>query len=119
MTNYLTSSKERSYDAEQAKIQTVVDSYYGAKGNTRFRGKRQYPLLGRDQTSQSALNVETTTQNLIDDQLPEPDIDGGTWNPLGGTQGADLSATTVWVDDSSDGIRDIDTSAARRIAGTR
>ena len=111
VTNYLTSSKERSYDAEQAKIQTVVDSYYGAKANTRFRGKRQYPLLGVDQTSQSALNVETSTKNLIDDQLPNQTSTAGTWNPLGGAQGADLSATSIWVDDSSDGLRDIDTSA--------
>ena len=111
VTNYLTSSKERSYEAEQAKLQSAVDSYYGAKANTRLRGKRQYPLLGLGQTSQSALNVETSTKNLIDDQLPNQTSTAGTWNPLGGTQGADLSAASVWSDDSSDGLRNIDTSA--------
>jgi hypothetical protein len=35
----------------------------------------------------------------------------GLWNPLGGIQGADLGATDIWVDDNSDGVRDIDSSA--------
>ena len=111
MTNYLTGSKERSYEAEQAKIQSAVDLFYGAKGNTRFTGKRQYPLLGRAETTKSALNVHTTTQNLVDDQDPFNTSTAGLWNPKGGIQGADLSATTIWVDDNTDGVRDIDSSA--------
>jgi prepilin-type N-terminal cleavage/methylation domain-containing protein len=111
VTSYLSNSKERAYDAEQSKIQAAVNLYYGAKGNSRFIGKRVYPVLGRDQTTKADLNTQTTTLNMIDDRLPFNTSTAGLWSPNGGTEGADLTATSVWVDDSSDGVRDIDSSA--------
>ncbi len=111
VTSYLSNSKQRAYDSEQAKIQAAVNLYYGAKGNSRFIGKRVYPLLGRDQTVRGQLNVQTTTLNMIDDRLPFNTSTAGLWSPNGGTEGADLTATSVWVDDSSDGVRDIGSSA--------
>jgi hypothetical protein len=48
---------------------------------------------------------------MIDDRLPFNTSTAGLWSPFGGTAGADLAATGVWVDDSSDGVRDIDSSA--------
>jgi hypothetical protein len=47
----------------------------------------------------------------VDDQDPFSTSTAGLWNPLGGVQGADLNATTIWVDDNTDGVRDIDSSA--------
>ncbi len=111
VTSYLSNSKERAYDAEQSKIQAAVNLYYGAKGNSRFIGKRVYPVLGKDQTSKASLNTQTTTLNMIDDRLPFDTSTAGLWSPNGGTEGADLAATSVWVDDSSDGVRDIGSSA--------
>ena len=111
VASYLSNSKERAYDAEQSKIQAAVNLYYGAKGNSRFIGKRVYPVLGRDQTTKADLNTQTTTLNMIDDRLPFNTSTAGLWSPNGGTEGADLTATSVWVDDSSDGVRDIDSSA--------
>jgi prepilin-type N-terminal cleavage/methylation domain-containing protein len=111
VTSYLSNSKERAYDAEQSKIQAAVNLYYGAKGNSRFIGKRVYPVLGKDQTVKGQLNTQTSTLNVIDDRLPFNTSTAGLWSPLGGTAGADLAATSVWVDDSSDGVRDIGTSA--------
>ncbi len=111
VTSYLSNSKERAYDAEQSKIQAAVNLYYGAKGNSRFIGKRVYPVLGKDQTDKASLNTQTTTLNMIDDRLPFDTSTAGLWSPNGGTEGADLAATSVWVDDSSDGVRDIGSSA--------
>ena len=111
VTSYLSNSKERAYDAEQSKIQAAVNLYYGAKGNSRFIGKRVYPILGRAQTTKGQLNTQTTTLNMIDDRLPFNTSTAGLWSPNGGTEGADLAATSVWVDDSSDGVRDIGSSA--------
>ena len=111
VTSYLSNSKARAYDAEQSKIQAAVNLYYSAKGNSRFIGKRVYPVLGKDQTSKSSLNTQTSTLNMIDDRLPFNTSTAGLWSPNGGTEGADLAATSVWVDDSTDGVRDIGSSA--------
>ena len=110
VTSYLSNAKERAYDAEQSKIQSAVNLYYGAKGNSRFIGKRVYPVLGKDQTVKGQLNTQTSTINMIDDRLPFNTSTAGLWSPLGGTTGADLAATSIWVDDSSDGVRDIGSS---------
>ena len=85
VSNYLNSSKERSWDAEQERIQTAVAAYLSSPNNARFEGKRQYPIIGKDQTSQDHLNA-TTTANLTDDQTPfnGPPTDYST--PLGDRQ---------------------------------
>jgi len=46
ITNYMGSAKERSYNADKARIQAAVDAYYSAPGNTRHVGKRQHAILG-------------------------------------------------------------------------
>jgi len=43
---------------------------------------------------------------MIDDRLPFNTSTAGLWSPFGGTAGADLAATGVWVDDSSAGSAD-------------
>ena len=115
VTSFLSDSKERAYDADKATIQLAVDAFYSKPGNTRFQGKRQYPIIGRGQTVQEDLNDLTVTQELIDDQDPfntSTASVGPLWNPKGGTQGADLTAATVWVDDpTANGNRDIDAAA--------
>ena len=88
-----------------------MNLYYGAKGNSRFIGKRVYPILGKNQTIKGQLNTQTSTLNMIDDHLPFNTSTSGLWSPNGGIEGADLTATSVWVDDSSDGVRDIGSSA--------
>ena len=109
VTNYLGTSKARSFSAESDRIQAAVDAFVSSPDNTRFIGRRQFPLIGRDQTDQSLVNA-TSTANLTDDQNPFPATSSRVWNPLGGVQGvADLSAK--WVDGDSNGVRDIDASS--------
>jgi prepilin-type N-terminal cleavage/methylation domain-containing protein len=81
VTSYLSNSKERAYDAEQSKIQAAVNLYYSEKGNSRFIGKRVYPILGRAQTTKASLNTQTTTLNMIDDRLPFDTSTAGLWSP--------------------------------------
>jgi type II secretory pathway pseudopilin PulG len=108
VNNYLGSSKERAWNAEQDRLQTAVDAYLSSPNNGRFEGKRQYPIIGKAQTSQNHLNA-TTTANLTDDQNPFNGTSTEYYNPLGGRQGADLSA--AWADGDDDGVRDIDGSS--------
>ena len=100
VSNYLGSSKEQSWNAEQERIQTAVTAYLSSPNNVRFEGRRQYPIIGKDQTSQD---------DLTDDQNPFNGTTTEYFNPLGGRQGADLS--TSWIDGDSDGIRDVDVSS--------
>jgi hypothetical protein len=73
-----------------------VNLYYGAKGNSRFIGKRVYPVLGKGQTVEGQLNTQTSTLNMVDDRLPFNTSPAGLWSPLGGTTGADLTATSAY-----------------------
>ena len=113
IVNYLSSSKEESYKLEQERFQTAVDAFFSAPGNSRFLGKRQYPLIGRGQTDQSSLNVETEIITLLDNGDPfnpqDHDANEQTdevelWNPVGGTEGVEL--TSAWTDDD-DGERQV------------
>lgn len=116
VTNYLNSAKQRSYSAEQERIQQAVDAYYSAPDNTKYRGKAQYPIIGKGQTSQSALLAKTSSVTYNDNSNPFAPYVGGvaqsaaTWNPLGGTQGADL--TTKWADANTDGVRTTSNTSA-------
>ena len=103
-------AKTRAYEADVKKIQTAVDAFYSKPGNTRFIGKRQYPIIGRAQTSQTNQTLQTTSTTVVDDRDPF-NTSSDLYNPIGGTEGADLSATSVWLDDDSDGVRDIDASS--------
>ena len=108
VNNYLGSSKERSWNAEQERIQTAVEAYLSNPGNERFEGKPQYPIIGKGQTNQAHLNA-TTTANLTDDQNPFNGTTTEYFNPLAGRQGADLK--TAWNDGDSDGVRDVSASS--------
>lgn len=113
---YITPSKERSYESEQDKIQAAVDAFYSNQENVRFLNKRQYPLIGRDQVNQANLDSDEVTTRLLRDNgdpfsSPPPVATGNAlsaafWNPLGGTQGANLAADSVWSD-NGDGVRTI------------
>ncbi|MDP6073080.1 MAG: type II secretion system protein [SAR202 cluster bacterium] len=106
--SYLSSSKERSFNAEKGRLQTAVDSWISSTSNTRYLGKRQYPIIGRGQTDQALVN-STTSGTKIDDQNPSSGTTTELWNPLGGFQGADLSA--AWVNTNADGFRDVGASS--------
>ncbi|MAF54038.1 MAG: hypothetical protein CL694_13620 [Chloroflexi bacterium] len=108
VSNYLSSSKERSFNAEQGRLQTAVDSWLSSTSNTRYLGKRQYPIIGRAQTDQALVN-STSSGSRFDDQDPFSGTSTELWNPLGGFQGADLSA--AWSDGDSDGFRDVAASS--------
>lgn len=107
-TNFLSDAAAESHDADKGRIQTAVDGYYGASGNTRFQGQRQYPVIGRGQTG-SGLTESSSTVTLVDDGNPFTDNGGGSddelRNVVGGAEGADLTATSVWVDGDGDGAR--------------
>lgn len=113
---YITPSKERAYESEQDRIQAAVDAFYSNQENVRFLNKRQYPLIGREQVNQANLDSDETTTRLLRDNGDPfsalPPVATGTalsaplWNPLGGTQGANLAADSVWSD-NGDGVRTI------------
>ena len=107
ISSALTTSKDRSYNAEEERIQAAVDAFYSAPDNTRFIGKRQYPVIGRAQTSQSLTNLTSTTSTVADDGSPFDAVNASTataiWNPVGGTVG--MTTSTVWTDDA-DGVRE-------------
>ncbi len=107
--NFLGTSKQQSHAAETERIQAAVDAFYSSPTNTRFIGKRQYPLIGRAQTSTSLTQQTVAITNVVDDGSPFDAINGTTttalWSPLGGTQGADMSSN--WSDGDSDGVRTV------------
>lgn len=113
---YITPSKERAYESEQDGIQAAVDAFYSNQENVRFFNKRQYPLIGRDQVDRANLDSDEAATRLLRDNGdpfsgPPPVATGiplsaPLWNPLGGTQGANLAADSVWSD-NGDGVRTI------------
>jgi len=97
ITSYMESSKERAYEADKSQIQTAVDGYRGEPGNTRYTGKRQYPIFGNTNAgsgSSSQINSSCTTTAAITTI---------TTNPIGGT----LGGTPWWQDGDADGVRDM------------
>ena len=109
ITAHLGKSREQSFSAEEERIRSAVNAFFSAPENTRFIGLRQYPLLlGNGQTDELSLTIISSSTDLTDQGNPfvlGVDIDGddivdpAIWNPLGGTQGAELS--TLWTDRSS------------------
>ena len=116
VNTYITPSKERAYTSEQDRIQAAVDASYSDQENVRFTNKRQYPLIGSAQVDQANLDSDEATTRLLRDNgdpfAVTPPVASGNalsapfWNPLGGTQGADLGAAPIWGD-SGDGVRTI------------
>lgn len=122
VNEFLRSATEQSYTADLAIIQSAVSAWYSDMQNSQFLGSRQYPIIGRNETSQSGRIVrgeegvegvaEVGPFNHKDDGFPlaPSDTGGPDWNPLGGSQGADLlhvgeDGSTAWNDDG-DGIRE-------------
>ena len=112
--NFVGGSKEQSYISEGQRLQAAVDAFLTASNNVTFRGQRQYPLLGRDQTDELTLAVVTASTTVIDQGDPfgstvdtdgDGVLDNALWNPVGGTQGADIS--TAWNDGGFEGLRTI------------
>jgi prepilin-type N-terminal cleavage/methylation domain-containing protein len=134
---YLGRAEERAYNADLGIVQTAVDAFFSDPNNARFQGKNQYPILGRGETNRTGHTVRcklsTAEAGCVVDSFDHPDdgtpltnsikADGGSavnrdWNPLGGTQGADLllagvagSTKIAWTDDL-DGVREIQVGAA-------
>ena len=119
LVNFLAGAKEEAYNADLIVMQTAVDAWYTDPSNVRFLGKNQYPLMGRNETARDEKHiVRTSSFNHADNLTPletkdEDDHSGKDspdWNPLGGTQGADLTKVTdnipAWTDDG-DGVREI------------
>ncbi|MBM3943961.1 MAG: type II secretion system protein, partial [SAR202 cluster bacterium] len=93
ITNYLSDSRTRAYDADSVAIQAAVDSYLTAASNEKYVGRRQYPIKGQDQTG--TLNAWNDTD--ASEALTSPG------NPLRGTQGGQ----PVWQDSDANGTRDV------------
>ena len=94
VNNFLGSSKEQAYEADVTIIQTSIDAFYTNPSNTRFTGKRQYPIIGANKTGGAFIQPDEDTEA----HKVAVAIEG---NPLGGTQGGNPK----WVDDA-DGIRE-------------
>ena len=122
VNEFLRSATEQSYTADVAIIQSAVSAWYSDLHNDPFLGSRQYPIIGRNETSQDGRitrgeqGVEGVDEvgpfDHKDDGSPlaPSDAAGPDWNPLGGSQGANLlhvgqDGTTAWNDDG-DGIRE-------------
>lgn len=122
ISNYLTGAKLRSFEADKERIQNAVDAFYGSPSNTRFVGKRQYPLIGRSgsatcATAAASCTTGTTTGTIADDLDPFGGSDE-LWNPVGGTVGA--SSTPLWTDAApADGVRSTSTDTWARMAVNR
>jgi prepilin-type N-terminal cleavage/methylation domain-containing protein len=95
ITSYMGSSKERAYNADQNQIQTAVSAYYGKPDNTRYAGRRQYPILGVDKAGTDAPLDSVASASSTSFTVAE--------NPAGGTQGG----TPWWEDSDTDGVRDM------------
>ena len=115
VTSHLGKSREQSFTAEEERIRSALNAFFSAPENTRFIGLRQYPLLGNGQTDKLSLTIISSSTVLTDQGNPfvlGEDVDGdeiddpAVWNPLAGTQGADLSA--LWTD----GVRTISSGSA-------
>lgn len=94
VTTQLGSGQEESYKTERNQIQNIVDQYYASKDNEKYKGGRQYPILGADKGGGAFYTGDVGNVAAI--------IGGGiAGNPLAGTQGGFPS----WVDDG-DGKRE-------------
>jgi prepilin-type N-terminal cleavage/methylation domain-containing protein len=92
ITNYLSDSRTRAYEADVVSIQAAVDSYLTSASNVKYIGKRQYPIKGQDQTG--TLNTWTATDSST--ALTSPG------NPNRGTAGGQ----PTWRDADANGTRD-------------
>jgi prepilin-type N-terminal cleavage/methylation domain-containing protein len=133
LVNFLSGAKAQAYNADVEVIQTAVDAWYTDPANSRFLGKNQYPLLGRGEFNRGnhTVRAKVAQAGAVVGSFAHPDDgtplvasqrdatagnDNPDWNPLGGTQGADLlKATAVapatgqiiaWTDDG-DSVREI------------
>ena len=52
VNEFLRSATEQSYTADVAIIQSAVSAWYSDLHNDPFLGSRQYPIIGRNETSQ-------------------------------------------------------------------
>lgn len=122
VNQFLHQAPEVSYDADLAIVQSAVSAWYSDLHNEQFLRGRQFPTIGRNETGQEGRIVrgEDGVENVDavgpfdhkDDSSPLAPTDsaGPDWNPLGGSQGADLrhvgeDGVTAWKDDG-DGIRE-------------
>lgn len=96
VTNTLTKSKATAYAQDLAMIQTAVDSYFSAVGNTRHLGLRQYPVNALKATG------EPLEWSELSSPLTEPLA-----NPLLATRGGE----PFWRD-TGNGERDVLLSGA-------
>ena len=122
VTTHLGKSREQSFTAEEERIRSAVNSYFSAPENERFLGLRTYPLLGSGQTDETTLTVVSGTStvvaltdqgdpfNLGEDVDGDSVVDTAIWNPVGGTQGAEVSSS--WVDGETIGVRTIDAGSS-------
>ncbi|MCH8224665.1 MAG: type II secretion system protein, partial [Chloroflexi bacterium] len=84
-------ARDKSYLQDKAMIQTAVDSFFTDADNFRFRGLRQYPILGNI-NSKGTQNVLAAEDRPEFPELWEP-VDEATpdsvtpQNPLRGTKG--------------------------------
>ena len=91
IANYLSDSRQRAYNTETSRMQTAVDAYYTAASNSRYQGRRQYPINGVDQTG----SLNTWSDNDSSTALTSPG------DPMRGTAGGSPS----WLDSNDDGTR--------------
>ena len=119
VTSHLGKSREQSFTAEEERIRSAVNAFFSAPENERFIGLRQYPLLGNGQTDETTFTILSSPTDVTDQGNPfalGEDVDGdeindtAIWNPLGGTQGADMTA--LWSDVNVDGVRTVSSGSS-------
>ena len=109
ITHYIEEADRQAYVIEREKIQEAVNAFYSASDNVRYHGKRQYPVIGRDQTSKSSLINATSSVNLIDDRFPFASSTA-VYSPNGGSEGKDISSS--WTDGDTDGVRTVSSTSS-------
>ena len=105
VNNQLGQAREKSYLQERSLIQTAVDSFFTAADNTRYVGRRQFPIMGSS-ASKGNTDIPKGTETLAFDETESVAVIIAPINSLRGTQGGEPK----WRDGDNDGNRELGTT---------
>ena len=96
---FLENARRQAHEADRRTIQVAVDAYYTSTNNQKYKGQRQYPILGKRKADKLSawdrLKCEGTSKGkelIFKNTEGEDPVD----HPIGGTRGG----TPIWQDGS-------------------
>ena len=105
VNSQLGKTREKSYEQDQALIQTSVDSFFTASDNVRYLGQRQFPL-NASTISTGISTIPADTSTVIFDESALVGVITAPVNSIRGTKGGEPK----WRDGDVDGNRLLDSS---------